>query len=331
LHVTRPMPLRNPLEKSRLEPHADPRMLTRRKLLTWLGASALLPLLGGGYAVGIEPMRMGVTRYRLSLPNWPGGLKLRIAVLADLHACRPWMNAGRIADIVDQTNSLAPDITLLLGDYAASHRFKTGNLPLDTWATALGALKAPLGIHAVLGNHDWWDDAEAQARGRGPVAGGQALQRAGIRVYENYALRIEKDGHAFWLAGLGDQIALLPRNRWSWRSANGVDDLPATLAKITDDAPVILMAHEPDIFPRVPDRVALTLSGHTHGGQVRLFGYAPFVPSRYGNRYAYGHLIETRDAPGAMPRHLVVSGGLGCSIAPIRFAMPPEIVLIELG
>jgi hypothetical protein len=79
-----------------------------------------------------------------------------------------------------------------------------------------------------------------------------------------------------------------------------------TLAQVTDAAPVILLAHEPDIFPRVPARVALTLSGHTHGGQVRLFGYSPMVPSRFGNRFAYGHIVEE-------DRHLIVSGGLGCS------------------
>ena len=87
---------------------------------------------------------------------------------------------------------------------------------------------------------------------------------------------------------------------------------------------MILLAHEPDIFPRVPARVALTLSGHTHGGQVRLFGYSPVVPSRYGNRYAYGHIIEDN-------RHLIVSGGLGCSILPVRLGCPPEIVMVELG
>ena len=93
---------------------------------------------------------------------------------------------------------------------------------------------------------------------------------------------------------------------------------------MTDDAPVILMAHEPDIFPDVPDRVCLTLSGHTHGGQVRLFGWSPVVPSRYGNRYAYGAIQEGG-------RHLVVSGGIGCSIAPIRFGMPPEITVVDLS
>ena len=88
--------------------------------------------------------------------------------------------------------------------------------------------------------------------------------------------------------------------------------------------PSILMAHEPDIFRKVPDRVALTLSGHTHGGQVRLFGWSPVVPSRYGNKYAYGHVTEG-------DRHMIVSGGLGCSILPVRFGVPPEIVVVDLG
>ena len=101
-------------------------------------------------------------------------------------------------------------------------------------------------------------------------------------------------------------------------------DLDGTLAKVTDDAPVILLAHEPDIFPRVPSRVSLTLSGHTHGGQVRVFGYSPMVPSRYGNRYAYGHIVEDN-------RHLVVSGGLGCSILPVRIGVPPEIVMVDVA
>ena len=68
----------------------------------------------------------------------------------------------------------------------------------------------------------------------------------------------------------------------------------------------------------------MTLSGHTHGGQVRLFGYSPIVPSRYGNRFAYGHVVET-------DRNLIVSGGLGCSIMPVRFGMPPEIVEVVVG
>lgn len=137
-----------------------------------------------------------------------------------------------------------------------------------------------------------------------------------------------KDGQPFWIAGLGDQWAFWPRGLKQHprivRAYEGMDDLAGTLAKVTDDAPVILMAHEPDIFPKVPDRVALTVSGHTHGGQITFAGYAPMVPSRYGQRYVYGHVVEEN-------RSIIVSGGLGCSGMPIRFGRPPEIVLIELG
>jgi predicted MPP superfamily phosphohydrolase len=134
-------------------------------------------------------------------------------------------------------------------------------------------------------------------------------------------VRLQKGGAAFWLAGLGDQQAF-------WKSPQdphrGADDLAGTLSRAGDDAPVILMAHEPDIFPDVPDRVALTVAGHTHGGQVRVLGYAPYVPSRFGDRYLYGHVVEEN-------RNLIVSGGLGCSGLPVRFGSPPEIVTIELS
>jgi predicted MPP superfamily phosphohydrolase len=187
-------------------------------------------------------------------------------------------------------------------------------------APVLAQLRAPLGVYSILGNHDWWDDADAQRERTGPAAAARVLRDAAIPVLENDVVRLEKDGHGVWLAGLGDQIAFV----LGPRRFQGLDDLPGTLAKIGDDAPVILLAHEPDIFPTVPERVALTLSGHTHGGQVRLFGYSPMVPSDYGNRYAYGHVVEDG-------RHLIVSGGLGTSILPVRFGVPPEIVLLELG
>jgi predicted MPP superfamily phosphohydrolase len=136
-------------------------------------------------------------------------------------------------------------------------------------------------------------------------------------------VRLAKDGKTFWLAGLGDQLAFDPTFRRVLGRRRGVDDLPGTLAKVPDGDPVVLLAHEPDVMVRVPDRVALVLSGHTHGGQVRLFGWSPVVPSRYGNRFAYGHVREQCD--------LIVSGGLGCSIMPVRLGMPPEIVHVTVS
>ena len=230
------------------------------------------------------------------------------------------MPVARIEEIVDATNRLGADLTVLLGDFMAGHRFTTGPVPSEDWARALAGLKAPLGVHAILGNHDWWDDRAAQRKRQGPIVARRALETAGIPVYENRVVRLQHGVHPFWLAGLGDQIAfILGRSRFL-----GVDDLAGTLDKVSDNAPVILLAHEPDIFPKVPARVALTLSGHTHGGQVRLFGYSPVVPSKFGNRFAYGHIVETG-------RNLIVSGGLGCSIMPVRLGVPPEIVEVLLG
>lgn len=300
-------------------------MITRRGLLKVIGGGIASMAALGGYAFAVEPLgRLSVTRYTLTPPGWTPGLKLRVVALADIHACEPWMPASRIASICRQANALGGDVTVLLGDYAAGMNFVTRYVHSSEWAKALATLSAPLGVHAVMGNHDWWEDKTAQKNGGGPTFGHKALQDVGINVYSNRAIRLEKDGQGFWIAGLEDQLALVPGKKWQRQRMAGLDDLYGTLAQVDDGDPVILLAHEPDIFPSVPPRVALTLSGHTHGGQVRLLGYAPVVPSRFGDRYAYGHMVED-------DRNLIVSGGLGCSLAPVRFGVPPEIVVIDLG
>lgn len=308
-------------------------MISRRTFLKGALALSATGASLGGYALA-EPFRLRVTRYAITPTGWPKGLHLRLAVLTDLHIIEPWMGMARLQRIVARTNALAPDAVLLLGDYVPSAGMmkwagRVGGyaLPHDVWAGELARLRAPWGIHAVLGNHDWWEDRAVQVSGKGPTPAGIAMANAGLTVHENSALRFEKNGQPFWLAGLGDQWAyyLVPgRRRGTYR---GVDDLGATFQQVTDDAPVVLMAHEPDIFAqmgRYADRAALTLSGHTHGGQIRVMGYAPRIPSRYGRRFDYGHIVEDG-------RHMVVSSGLGCSGIPLRFGAPPEVVLIELG
>ncbi len=299
-------------------------MISRRHFLRLAAGVSAFGASTVAYGFGIEPThRLRVTSYDLSPPQWPKGFPLKIAAIADLHACDPWMSLERIAEIVDRTNALGADMVVLLGDYVAGTRYVSGYIPASDWAPVLGKLKAPLGVHAVLGNHDWWEDKTVQREGRGQTVAHRALEAAGIPVYENDAVRLQKDGRPFWLAGLGDQLAYLPAMRLRKLERIGTDDLPATLAKVTDDAPLIMLAHEPDVAVRMPERVALQLSGHTHGGQVRLFGWSPVVPSRYGSKFAYGHARTKCD--------VVVSGGLGCSIMPFRLGMPPEIVLVTLG
>jgi len=296
-------------------------MFSRRQFFRFLGGLGAFSASTAAYGTGEAAFRLRVTRYNVSPPQWPADFPLKIAVIADLHACDPWMALDRIAAIVERTNALNADIIVMLGDYVAGHRHVTRFIPASEWASVLAGLKAPLGVHAILGNHDWWEDRTVQREGQGIPNARRALEAAGIPVYENDARRLTKAGRPFWLAGLGDQLAWVPVRHYRPVKRLGVDDLGATLAKVTDDAPVILLAHEPDVARRVPSRVALQLSGHTHGGQIRLLGWSPAAPS--GQRLTYGHIRMNCD--------VVVSSGLRCSIMPLRLGVPPEIVLVNLG
>jgi len=291
-------------------------VIRRRNILKGLLGTLLTGLLAFVYGFGIEPaLRLRVAKWSVRPKGWTAG-PLRLVIVSDLHMGEPYVGLRRLQGIVNRVNGLQGDLVLYLGDYAAGHRYITAPVNIADAAPILAQARGRLGVYGILGNHDWWDDRSAQRHGGGPNLYATAMQAAGITMLSNQALRLE----GFWLAGIEDQLALL-------RGAEGIkglDDLPGTLAQISDDAPVILLAHEPDIFPSVPERVALTLSGHTHGGQIRLFGWSPVVPSRYGNRYAYGWVQEG-------DRHLVVSGGIGCSIVPIRFGSPPEITVVDLA
>src|SRR5882757_5126944 len=296
-------------------------MISRRQFLRFTGGLGALGASTAAYGFGEPLLRLRVAHYELTPLSWPANLQLKIAVIADLHACDPWMSLDRIEAIVERTNALDADIIVMLGDYVAGHRRVTRFIPAGEWAPVLAGLKAPLGVHAILGNHDWWEDKTVQREGKGLTVARRALEASGIPVYENDAKRLSKGGRPFWLAGLGDQLAYMPARRFRPVKRIGVDDLAATLSKVTDDAPVILLAHEPDVAKRVPARVALQLSGHTHGGQVRLFGWSPVSVS--GPQLTYGYVRMNCD--------VVVSGGLGCSIMPFRLGVPPEIVLVSLG
>jgi predicted MPP superfamily phosphohydrolase len=266
----------------------------------------------GLYAGAEAAIELVITRYAPAVPGWPPGRRLTITVIADLHAGGPNMGLARVRQVIDAANALQSDLVVLLGDFFATHRFVTERVPPAAWAGELARLKAPLGVYSILGNHDWWYDIEGTRR---------ALATVRIPILENDAIQLGPTRSRFWLAGLGDQLAYF----LGPDTFRGVDDLPGTLAKISGSDPVILLVHEPDIFPKVPARVSLTLAGHTHGGQIRIpFTEPTWTPSRYGARFSYGHIVEGG-------RHMIVSGGLGCSKVPLRLGVPPEIVQITLG
>jgi uncharacterized protein len=241
-----------------------------------------------------------VTRAELRLPNWPASLSgVRVAVVADLHAGGPQVDEERVGELVAMVERERPDLVALLGDYIDPTVALGEWIEPEAIAARLGSPAPRLGTFAVLGNHDWGHAGPRMAT---------ALREAGVAVLENEALRT---GDGFWIAGLGDLIK---------RDA----DVELALAGVPLDEPVVLLSHNPDVFPRVPDRVALTISGHTHGAQVDI----PVVrdrttPSRFGARYTGGHIVEDG-------RHLYVSAGIGTSRLPIRFRAKPEIALLEL-
>ena len=296
--------------------------VTRRHFLQASGALFVAPFALGSYAFAIEPgFRLDVTSYQVTPPNWPQGLVLKAAIIADIHACEPLMSASRIRKIAELANGLQPDIIFILGDFNAGHRMVSAPVFPHQWGEALAVLKAPLGTYAILGNHDWWHGALPGMRSDGAQSIREALQHANIKLLENQALRLTKAGSAFWVAGLGDQMGY----RIGPHVFEGLDDLPGTLRQVSDDSPIILLAHEPMIFSHVPKRVALTLCGHTHGGQVDLpFLTAAYFNSRWRSDYIYGHIVEG-------DRHMIISAGLGTSIMPVRFLRPPEVVQVTIG
>ena len=246
-----------------------------------------------------EPRQSRVREMALALPRWPAELHgLRVALISDLHAGAPHVDEQRIERLVAGVNPHAPDLVVLLGDFIDPT--VRGGRPVAPEAVArrLGALRAPLGVLAVLGNHDWRHDGERVAA---------ALRDAGIRVLENEVADLD----GLHVAGVADARTRDP-------------DVAGTLRAVPDGAPVLLLSHDPDLFPRVPDRVALTVSGHTHGGQVAIpLVRRRAIPSRFGERYARGHVVEDG-------RHLYVTAGFGTTGWPVRLLAPPEVVILEL-
>ncbi|HEV2844121.1 MAG TPA: metallophosphoesterase, partial [Thermoanaerobaculia bacterium] len=265
---------------------------------------APIGLILGVWAFAAEPAYLRVREVPLEIPGWHAARTgMRIAVLADLHTGSPYNGMDKLREVVRRTNAARPDLVLIAGDLVIDDVVGGRWVSPETLVPELGRLRAPLGVYAVLGNHDWWLDAPRVQR---------ALERAGIPVLEDRAVRIDRGGPPFWLAGISD----------FWE---GPHDVGKALAGVTDAAPVIAFTHNPDIFPKVPARVSLTLAGHTHGGQVwlPLIG-RPIVPSIYKQRYAIGHVVEGG-------RHLFVAPGVGTSIIPVRFLVPPEISIVQLS
>ena len=270
----------------------------------WVPGSLILATAAlAAWAFWWEPASLFNETHALAPPGWPKSCHgLRVAVLADLHTGSPFNGLEKLGEIVDATNAAQPDLVLLAGDYVIHGVIGGSFVDAGSIAAEFARLRSRYGIYAVLGNHDWWYDANRVA---------QALQDEGIELLEDRNAVVEAGNCRFALAGVSD----------FWE---GDHDVAAALSGIDPQLTTVVFTHNPDVFPQIPKSVSLTIAGHTHGGQVNLpFVGRLVVPSIFGDRYAAGLVVEDG-------RHLFVSTGLGTSILPVRFRVPPEISVLVL-
>ena len=279
------------------------RPTTRRQFLR--GAAAAGAVAIAGDTILLEPNRPRLVRQDFFLPRWPERLNgFTVALLSDFHY-DPYFSVHPIRAAIPIVNSLRPDLIVLTGDFVTSPLVGNGRkaaFAAEPCARLLHQLSAPHGLWAIMGNHDENSDPRHVTR---------ALQAENIQVLANQSEAIEHDGARFWLAGVNDVLG---------RTA----DLPKTLRRIPADEAVILLAHEPDFADeasRFP--IDLQLSGHSHGGQVRV----PLLPPLYLPNLAKKYILGTYHIG---PLTLYTNAGLGTVGVPMRLNCPPEITLITL-
>ncbi|MEM7738991.1 MAG: metallophosphoesterase [Deinococcota bacterium] len=277
--------------------------ISRRRFLKLIAASSVAGLSGITYSWQIEPRRLVVREHTLPIGRLPTAFDgFRIVQLSDLHI-DPQYRYGFIAEAVATANGLNPDLVVLTGDYITQDASAMPKL-----ASYLAELKATHGVYAIFGNHDVWGGK------RGAVQ--TAFQQAGIPVLNNEHVVLEQASESLVLAGLDDG--------WGGRPD------PTAALRTAPDSPVVLLLHEPDLIERYAydPRIVLQLSGHSHGGQVRLPNIGALYLPRYGQKYDYG-LYKVGN------KWLNANAGLGMTsygltTPPVRFNCPPEISLLVL-
>lgn len=243
---------------------------------------------------------------RIGLPGWPrGAAPVRVLLASDIHLGNLTMDVARLRRIVDQIDALHPDAILLAGDFVAGHDKAVARKAAADMVRPIAALKAPLGIFAVLGNHDY---------GTEPFLIAAALRRARVTVLENSAAR----AGPLAIAGVADLYSTRPGVPNS--QIHDEDTTVAAAARI-GGVPVALTHGDDRAY--LKDRIALLLDGHTHCQQIDLTGYGirnPFVDIRHG-------CGPVRDQFGLT----LTTAGLGTSILPMRLNAPPDMWLLTLG
>jgi predicted MPP superfamily phosphohydrolase len=251
------------------------------------------------------PNRPQIVRREIALRRWPVRFDgFTVALLSDFHY-DPLFSVHPLRSAIGMVNSLHPDLIALTGDFVSVPLFghsAAAAAAAEPCAQLLRQMQAPHGLWAVLGNHDAFTDPDRVT---------DALHGAGIKVLSNQSLPIERDGARFWLGGVDDLLGQTA-------------DLDATLHNVPADEAAILLAHEPDYADYVAGYpVDLQLSGHSHGGQVRLPLAGPLFLPELAKKYVWG-LYKISNLT------LYTNPGLGTVNIPVRMNCPPEITLLTL-
>jgi len=251
------------------------------------------PVAGLGYASGIEKRFLRLTEVEVPVGARHAALDgLKVGLMSDFHH-DDFGDARLIRRAVDAMNRRGADLVVLAGDYISRDPAAIGPLCAE-----LARLRPRLGTYAVMGNHDRWHYDDAMPG---------MFREAGLRLLVNEAVTLD----GFAVAGAD--------SHWG-----GLPDIASALREVRPDTPVLLAWHEPDTFDGYDDsRVALQVSGHTHGGQVRVPFYGPIVLPNHGKKYPYG--LYRRGE-----RSLFVTRGIGTLTLPVRFFCPPEAALLTL-
>jgi predicted MPP superfamily phosphohydrolase len=276
---------------------------TRRQFLRRAAAAGTVAIAGD--AVFLAPNRPRVVRRDFLLPRWPLRLDgFTVALISDFHY-DPYFSIHPLLAAIPMVNALHPDLVVLAGDFVTFPVFGDAGraaFAAEPCARLLRQITAPHGLWAILGNHDDATDPEHVTR---------ALQAENIQVLANQSEPIERDGARFWLAGVNDVLS-------------DTADLTQALRRVPASESVILLAHEPDFADEASHfPIDLQLSGHSHGGQVRIPLLPPLYLPALGKKYVWGTYQIG-------PLTLYTSAGLGTVGVPMRLNCPPEITLLTL-
>jgi uncharacterized protein len=274
-----------------------------KRVLLFFGVALVVGVLIVGYSYFVEPRQLRLNTAELRVPNFDSKLNgLKVVAIADIHGGSNYVTQERLREIVKTTNDQKPDVVVLLGDFVSQVDGNKGPLkmPMSEIAENLKGFDARFGVYAVIGNHDWWYDETIVH---------DLLETAGINVLENEVATVDVGGEPLHIWGIEDL--------WRRRAVpSGPFD------GLADKRNVIAITHNPDSLLRSPAGISLMLAGHSHGGQIDIpfYGRESFVTDP---RLMYGEVVIDG-------KHIFITAGVGTSILPLRFRVPPEIAVLTI-